>query len=330
MAFNPATTGTGQSEPLNPTSGAPQSEVDWWANLAPDPITGGPAPTYDEAVRFNERLWSDEWNLTPAQRQDLTDQFRRNPYGMRALTQSASDTSVINDLRGTITAGDEERQRGLEAGRKRLGKLETDVLPGFVSDVQRFTGQTGAGDVSGQLMPGFIFQDTTYGDALQAAERAIDTNIQDTRRNAALANVSAGVRASGKSVDRVQQAELGAGVGKAGVRSTLTTGAQEALERSRGAHTGFQTGLTDAMNALDLGYQPSALQWSALQGQAGGPNAYGPRGTLIDEQFGKAGLDLAGGGLAAQILLGLIGAGQTAGGQAWGGITDLLPIGRRS
>jgi hypothetical protein len=302
-----------------------QAEVDWWANLAPDPFTGERAPTYDEAVRFIDRIWSDEWNLTPAQRQSLTDQFQRNPYGMLGFTQNAQDTSEINRLRGLDEQRIADRDAALAASREDYATLERDVLPGFVSDVQRFTGQTGAGDVGGQLMPGFIFKDTTYGDALQAAEGAIDTNIQNTRTNAALANVNAGVRASGKSIDRVQQAELGAGIGKAGIRSGLTTDAQQALERSRGAHRGYQTDLTKAMADLELGYQPSALQWSALQQQAPGLNAYGPRGTQFDEISGRAGLDLAGGGLAAQILLGLLGAGQTATGQGLGFIQGLLP-----
>lgn len=345
---------------MPPNTPVDQSQDAYWTEGAKDPITGEPRPTFEQAAQFqNWLLTSPELNLTDFERQQIVNDFvRGGHFRMRTFQQEAEDRSGASTGQGLIDEGIAERDRARLAGQQRLLDLEGEILPGFASNITRFTGQPGplAGALApssidkatdlefqegglvdreeqtgallgGQLMPGFIFKDPAFNDARQAAENAINQNIANTRNNAALANVSAGVRSSGKSIDRVQQAERGAAQGKGGVRSTLSLGAIEALDRAKGAYTGATTGLTEAMNALDQGYLPSGLNWAALGQTAQGPNAYGPRATLIDEQFGKAGLDLAGGGLAAQILFGLLGAGQTGIGQAGSVLDRFLPGG---
>lgn len=197
-------------------------------------------------------------------------------------------------------AADAARASGLAS----VNQLESTYKPIFEGQLNRFQDSNNPG----QLRDGFIFNDQEYGSLLGQAEAAINRGAATSRNNAAIANMNAGVRGSGKQINMAGASELDANARRADVRAGLGTEAMSRMDQLIDRNRQFDTDIGRMRTEAEQGFIPNALGIGQYYGQMSTPDWYAPRQAGLNETFAGRGQSLNEASLGVNAGLGLLGA----------------------
>jgi hypothetical protein len=129
--------------------------------------------------------------------------------------------------------------------------------------------------------PSSIRSDAELSKQLAATEAALDQQVSTARTTASRTLADTGLRAAGKVVNPVRQAELGAAYGKAQNMSDLLGRIQGGVTELQGNRLNFLQGIESQRGAAESG---GTAQLAGLQESIKGltPDYFKPQGTSID------------------------------------------------
>jgi hypothetical protein len=292
----------GEGSLMANSNGNTQAEMAWWNNRAGqlDPYTGQPYPTWDEIQTAVEALKT--FGLPQEQFDLYLSLVTGNPSMWRVNLEEARRAGAYYQDQ----AKEQQRQGYLDQAVTDIQGLRDKYLPEYDQQIAKF-----ADPNTGMVRNDFLYTDPTYGNAFSQAQGAINNQINQVRSNAALSNANAGVRASGKTNDMVQQSEQTAAANRGNLFAGLFGQAEGELQGYKEARRNYDTQTTQAMDQARLGWMPSIDNINAI-GLQNSPQYAAGQMTGADFHAMSTGELLAYLGLGTQVATGIAGGTQNA------------------